>query len=194
MLEFVNKQLPGWILEGVASGLSNLPPAPSTLTIEQIREVVWAEQPKINPFMEQVQKEKREREYQKEKEAFTNWMKEQWKEAEIDMEKRLAARTEHVRKLVHKPVTLGEEEEGEASVAAVDRLARWASLVPSSENPAMLPSPREPSLPPPPPPQTKKSQSSTIILIILVVLVRRRKTSKRLDQESKRKKRGEICF
>jgi hypothetical protein len=40
MQEFVNKQPPGWIEEGVASGLSNLPQAPSALTFEQIREVV----------------------------------------------------------------------------------------------------------------------------------------------------------
>jgi hypothetical protein len=37
MQEFVNKQLLGWIQEG----------------IEQIREVVQAEQPKDNPFLEQ---------------------------------------------------------------------------------------------------------------------------------------------
>jgi hypothetical protein len=77
MQEFVNKQLPGLIQEGVALGLSNLLQAPSALTIEQIREVVRSEQPKAYPFAEQVQKEKRERVYQKEKETFTNWMKEQ---------------------------------------------------------------------------------------------------------------------
>jgi hypothetical protein len=77
MQEFVNQQLLGWIQEGVASGLSNLPQAPSAITIEQIREVVRAEQPKANPFTEQVQREKRQREYQKEKETFINWMKEQ---------------------------------------------------------------------------------------------------------------------
>jgi uncharacterized protein YqfA (UPF0365 family) len=57
MQEFVNKQLPGWIQEGVTSGLRNLPQPPSALTIEQIREVVQAEQPKPNPFAEQVQRE-----------------------------------------------------------------------------------------------------------------------------------------
>jgi hypothetical protein len=36
MQEFVNKQLPGWIQEEIASGLSNFPPAPSVLTREQI--------------------------------------------------------------------------------------------------------------------------------------------------------------
>jgi hypothetical protein len=45
--------------------------------MEQIRAVVHTEQPKLNPFLEQAQKENREREYQKEKEAFTNWIKEQ---------------------------------------------------------------------------------------------------------------------
>jgi hypothetical protein len=40
MQEFVNKQLLGWIQEGVASGLRNLPPAHTVLMIEQIREVV----------------------------------------------------------------------------------------------------------------------------------------------------------
>jgi hypothetical protein len=34
MQEFVNKQLPGWIQEGVALGLRNLLQAPSALTIE----------------------------------------------------------------------------------------------------------------------------------------------------------------
>jgi hypothetical protein len=40
MQEFVNKQLPCWIQEGVASGLRYLPSASSALTIEQITEVV----------------------------------------------------------------------------------------------------------------------------------------------------------
>jgi hypothetical protein len=44
--------------------------------IEQIREVVQAEQPNANPFSKQAQKDKREREYQKEKEAFQEWLKE----------------------------------------------------------------------------------------------------------------------
>jgi hypothetical protein len=38
--------------------------------MEQIREVVRTEQFKANPFSEQAQREKREREYQKEKESF----------------------------------------------------------------------------------------------------------------------------
>jgi hypothetical protein len=49
--------------------------------------------------LEQAQKEKRERQYQNEKESFTTWMREQWKEAEKDMEKRLRATAEHMRKL-----------------------------------------------------------------------------------------------
>jgi hypothetical protein len=53
MQEFVNKQLSGWIQEGVASGQSNLPPTPPPLTIEEIQEVVCVEQPKDNPFLEQ---------------------------------------------------------------------------------------------------------------------------------------------
>jgi hypothetical protein len=124
MQEFVNKQLLWWIQEGLASGLSNLPPAPSALSIEQIPEVVQAEQPKANPFSEQAQRRKGEREYQKKKEAFIHWMKEQWKEVEKDIEKRLEARAEHIRRLTNKPPTRWEEEEGEASGAAANRLAR----------------------------------------------------------------------
>jgi hypothetical protein len=45
-----------------------------------------------------VQKEKRERQYQKEKESFTNWMKEQWKEVEKDMERRLKEAAKQIRK------------------------------------------------------------------------------------------------
>jgi hypothetical protein len=48
----VNGQLPGWIQEGVAFGLSKLPPAPQALTIEDIREVVRTEKPKDDPFLE----------------------------------------------------------------------------------------------------------------------------------------------
>jgi hypothetical protein len=155
MQEFVNKQLLGWIQEGIASWISNCPQAPPTLTIDQIREVVHAEQPKINPFSELAQREKREREYQKEMEAFTKWIKEQWKEVEVDMEESLAARTEHIRKVASKPPTIFEEKEGEASGAVAARLARWASLLPPSENPAIPPSPRVPSLPPPPPKSKK---------------------------------------
>jgi hypothetical protein len=40
MQEFVNKQLPGWVQEGVTSGLRNLSQPPTALMIEQIREVV----------------------------------------------------------------------------------------------------------------------------------------------------------
>jgi hypothetical protein len=82
MQEFVNKLLPGWIQEGVASGLRNLPQALSALTIEQIREVVRTEQPIANPFKEQAKKERRERKYKKEKECFIRGLQEQWKEVE----------------------------------------------------------------------------------------------------------------
>jgi hypothetical protein len=63
--------------KGVSSGLRNLPPPPPALTIEQIREVFQAEQPKANPFAEQIAKDQRERAIQKEKEIFRQWMKEQ---------------------------------------------------------------------------------------------------------------------
>jgi hypothetical protein len=79
MQEFVNKQLLGWIQEGVTSGLSKLPPPPSALIIEQIREVVRKEQPKENPFLDQVQIAKWERQYQKEKENVTKLIQEHWK-------------------------------------------------------------------------------------------------------------------
>jgi hypothetical protein len=36
----------------------------------------------------------KEREYQKEKESFQDWLKEQWKKLEADMEKRLKAKVE----------------------------------------------------------------------------------------------------
>jgi hypothetical protein len=75
------------------------------------------------------------------------------------MEKRLKATTEHMRKMASKPPTIAEEEEGEVSGAAADRLARWASQISPSENPAIPPSPREPLLPPPPPPKSKKPQA-----------------------------------
>jgi hypothetical protein len=67
MQEFVNKQLPGWIQEGVSAGLKNLPPPPPTLTIEQIREVVKEQQPRNNPITE---RRAREAAYQKEQETF----------------------------------------------------------------------------------------------------------------------------
>jgi uncharacterized protein YciW len=51
-------------------------------------------------------------------------MKEQWKEMEKEMEKRLQAIAEHMRKMASKPPTIiEEEEEGEASGAAVNGLA-----------------------------------------------------------------------
>jgi hypothetical protein len=36
MQEFVNRQLPSWIQEGIVSKLNNLPPPPSVLTMKQI--------------------------------------------------------------------------------------------------------------------------------------------------------------
>jgi hypothetical protein len=51
----------------------------------------------------------------KEKESSLEWLKEQWKEVEADIEKRLRAKVELVRGLVNRPVTIPEEEEGEAS-------------------------------------------------------------------------------
>jgi hypothetical protein len=83
-------------------------------------------------------------------------MKEQWKEAEADREKRLKARTEQIRKNISKPPTIIAEEEGEASGAAADRLTRWASQIPPSENPAIPPSLRDSSIPPLPPPKSKE--------------------------------------
>jgi hypothetical protein len=83
-------------------------------------------------------------------------LKEQWKEVEVDMEKRLKAKSEHIRGLVSKPPTILEKEEGEVSGTVAVRLARWASQIPPSENSAIPPSPKEPSLPPSPPPKTKK--------------------------------------
>jgi hypothetical protein len=41
-------------------------------------------------------------------------VKEQWKEAEKDMKKRLDVTAEHMQKMVSKPPTIVEEEEGEA--------------------------------------------------------------------------------
>jgi hypothetical protein len=70
--------------------------------------------------LKQAQREKRERQYQKEKESFTNWMKEKWKEAEKDMKRRLRATTEHMQKLASKLPTIIEEEEGAVSGAAAN--------------------------------------------------------------------------
>jgi hypothetical protein len=87
-------------------------------------------------------------------------MKEQWKEVEKDMKKRLRARAEHMWKMASKPPTIQEEEEeeGEASGAAANTLTRWASQIPLSENLAIPPSSRNSSLPTPTPPL--KSQKS----------------------------------
>jgi hypothetical protein len=159
MQEFVNKQLPGWIHEGVVSGLRNLPQAPSALTIEQIREVVQTAQLKANPFKEEAQKERREREYQKEKESFTRWLQEQWKQAEAEMEKRLAEKTEQLRRIVSKPPTIREEEEeGEASGATESRFSWRASQIQPDlpELPATL---KEPAPPPPFPPKSRRRKA-----------------------------------
>jgi hypothetical protein len=76
------------------------------------------------------------------------------------MEKRLRAIAEHMRKMVSKPSTISEEEEREALGATTNRLARWASQIPPSENPAIPPFPKNSSVPPPPPlPKSKKPRA-----------------------------------
>jgi hypothetical protein len=74
---------------------------------------------------------------------------------EKDMEKRLQATAEHMRKIASKPTTIFEEEEGEASGAAAKTLARWASQIPPSENLAIPSSLKDSSVPPPPPSKSK---------------------------------------
>jgi hypothetical protein len=106
MQEFVNKQLPGWIQEGVSSGLRNLPPPPPTLTIDQIREVIRSEKPAVNPVDVQAE---RERTRQKEKELFETWMKELTRKAEEAMEKKMAEQFDQFRKAARGPMTIGEE-------------------------------------------------------------------------------------
>jgi gas vesicle protein len=110
----VNKQLPGWIQEGVSSGLRNLPPPPPVLTIEQIRDVVRAKQPKTNPFAEQIVRDKYERANQKVKEIFRQWMKEQMQEAEEKLAKKMEEQSAHLKRIVNPPTTIGEEREMEA--------------------------------------------------------------------------------
>jgi hypothetical protein len=78
----------------VTAELSKLPPQLPTLTIEQIQKVVRKEQSKRNFYLEQAQKESRERQYKKEKENFTNWMKEQWKQVEQDAGNRLREKSD----------------------------------------------------------------------------------------------------
>jgi hypothetical protein len=90
--EFVNKQLPGWIQEGVTSGLRNLPPSPPALTLEQIRVVIRAENSQSNPDAERIA---REREYQKEKETFEQWRKEQIQQAEENLAKKMEKQAAH---------------------------------------------------------------------------------------------------
>jgi hypothetical protein len=51
MQEFVNKQLLNWIQEEVKTRLQSIPSPILTLTIEQIREVVQAEQPRTNTVL-----------------------------------------------------------------------------------------------------------------------------------------------
>jgi hypothetical protein len=75
-------------------------------------------------------------------ESFTTWKKEQWKEVVTDMKKRLRTTVKHMRKLASKPLTIIKEEEGEASRTAAVRLARWASQLSPSKNPAISPSPK----------------------------------------------------
>jgi hypothetical protein len=147
MQEFVNKQLSGWIQQGVASGLSNLPPPPPALTLEQIREVVRAEQP--NPVVERLRRQEQERANQKEKETFKQWMADQIKEAEKKMEKQIAARTRHQADV---PSTEGHRE---ISRGAEDRLSRWASQIPPNL-PELPPSPKTPTPPSPSPPKSKR--------------------------------------
>jgi hypothetical protein len=53
-------------------------------------------------------------------------MKEQWKELEKDMEKRLKEKADHMNKMANKPLTIIEEE-GEVSGAGANRPARWVS-------------------------------------------------------------------
>jgi hypothetical protein len=146
MQEFVNKQLPGWIQEGVSSGLRNLPPPPPTLTIEQIREVVRSEQPRANPFDEQVE---RERTRQKEKEIFEQWMKEFTQEAEKAMEKKMAEQNEQLKGFAKKS-NPRREEEGNNKTPREERLSRWASQIP----------PNLPELPPSPSPVLELSQQA----------------------------------
>jgi hypothetical protein len=51
MEEFVYKQPPGWVQEGLPCTLNNLLPAPSVPMIEQIRKVLRAEQLMANPSL-----------------------------------------------------------------------------------------------------------------------------------------------
>jgi hypothetical protein len=57
------------------------------------------------------------------------------------MEKRLKVIAEHMRKIVSKPPTIIEDEEGEVSEAVAGQLSRWASQIPLSENLAIPSSP-----------------------------------------------------
>jgi hypothetical protein len=134
MQQFVYQPLPGWIQDGVSAGLRNLPPPPPTLTIEQIREVVKEQQPKINPITE---KRAREKAYQKEQETFRNWMKEQMKEAEEAMAAKMATQASRFKGVKATPAR--REATGE------ERLSRWVSEVP----PNLPELPRSPSPEPP---------------------------------------------
>jgi hypothetical protein len=89
MQEFVNKQLPRWIQEVVSSGLRNLPQPPPVLTLEQIREVIRAEQPSQNPDAEKIAQDQRERARQKERILFEKWMAEMTQKAEEAMNKKM---------------------------------------------------------------------------------------------------------
>jgi polyhydroxyalkanoate synthesis regulator phasin len=156
MQEFVNKQLPGWLQEGVTSGLRNLPQPPLALTLEQIREVIRAEQTPTNPNADKIAQEQRERVRQKEKDIFEQWMKEMTQKAEEAMEERLAEQAKRM-KAANKPTTIGEGETNRE-----ERLSRWASQVP----PNLRELPPSPSLlseynppPPPSPPRRQKHQA-----------------------------------
>jgi hypothetical protein len=146
MQEFVNKQLPGWIQEGVSAGLKTLPPPPPVLTLEQIRALIRAEQPQKAPEEGAAQ---RERERQKEKELFDDWMKEMTRKAEGAMNKKMEEQAERMRKAARP--------RDEESSNWEDRFSRWASQVPPNlpELPPS-PSPVEENPPPPPSPPPRK--------------------------------------
>jgi hypothetical protein len=68
---------------------------------------------------------------------------------ERDMENRLRKKAKQMYE-ANRPPTIREEEEGEALGASARGLARWASQIPPSENPTILPFPQCSSISPPP--------------------------------------------
>jgi hypothetical protein len=72
MQEFVNKQLPSWINEGVLSELRSLPKPLLAMILEQIQEVIQLEQYKGVPSRRK-ESEERERAFQEEKKEFKQW-------------------------------------------------------------------------------------------------------------------------